>query len=105
MRSPLSGPMVDADARTLAQTMRVLSSPARLRLLSLLAERPRTVAELTPLLGLGQPTVSHHVQQLVAAGLVLRSGRDGPRFPLLVDVDALRQVGRILAHEPDGSSQ
>lgn len=99
MRSPLDGPMDDADAETLAQTLRVLSSPSRLRLLSLIAEQPRSVEELAPLLGLSQPTVSHHVTRLREAGLVIRGEREWSRWPLTVNTEALTQVGRVLARE------
>ena len=42
----------------------------RLRLLYLVAERPRNVTELTELLDVTQPTVSHHLRILRERGLV-----------------------------------
>jgi DNA-binding transcriptional ArsR family regulator len=48
----------------------------RLRLLYLVAEQPRNVTELTELLDVTQPTVSHHLRVLRERGLV-NAERDG----------------------------
>lgn len=47
-----------------------VGDPKRLRLLYLVAERPRNVSELTEMLGVSQPTVSHHLRILRDRGLV-----------------------------------
>ncbi|MBN1686687.1 MAG: helix-turn-helix transcriptional regulator [Spirochaetales bacterium] len=47
-----------------------VSDARRLRLLYLVAERPRNVTELTELLDVTQPTVSHHLRILRERGLV-----------------------------------
>ncbi|OAN41424.1 transcriptional regulator [Microbacterium sp. H83] len=65
-----------ADAEQLAEIMRALASPVRLRVLSLLASRPHTVAELSELLAAGQTTVSNHLRLLRHLNLVVGS-RDG----------------------------
>ena len=53
-----------------------VGEPRRLRLLYLVAERPRNVTELTELLDVTQPTVSHHLRILRERGLV-NAERDG----------------------------
>jgi len=53
-----------------------VGDPKRLRLLYLVAERPRNVTELTELLDVTQPTVSHHLRILRERGLV-NAERDG----------------------------
>lgn len=66
------------EAVRLAARLKALADPNRLRVLSLLAADPRgeaCVCDLTEPLGLGQPTVSHHVKVLVEAGLVTRRRR------------------------------
>jgi len=68
----------ESDARRLAAMLRVLAEPARLRLLSLIQAQPgreACVCHLTAPLGLSQPTVSHHLKVLLAAGLVEREQR------------------------------
>jgi DNA-binding transcriptional ArsR family regulator len=49
---------------------KALADPARLRILGLLAEEPRTGLELAEELGLTPPTISHHMRRLTDAGLV-----------------------------------
>ena len=49
---------------------KVLGEPKRLRIVGLLADKPRTVEPLGALLGLGVSTVSHHLSRLADAGLV-----------------------------------
>jgi ArsR family transcriptional regulator len=76
--SVLQAPLSDSEASALASTLRVLADPARLRLVSLIAAQPGAeacVCNLTGPLGLGQPTVSHHLKLLVEAGILLREQR------------------------------
>ena len=54
----------------MATTFDVLAEPTRRRILDLLLERPRPVAELTEALGLTQPGTSKHLRVLREAGLV-----------------------------------
>ncbi len=57
-------------ARELAHLLKVIADETRLRVLGLLAERPRVGKELVEVLGLSAPTVSHHMRKLVDAGIV-----------------------------------
>ncbi len=57
-------------ARSLAPVLKALSDENRLAILVLLAERPRTVVELTDELGIGQTLASHHLKALRDTGLV-----------------------------------
>jgi ArsR family transcriptional regulator len=74
----LSTPLGQGEAETLADALQVLADPARLRLLSLIATCPDGEAcgcDLTGLVGLSQPTVSHHLKVLHEAGLLERERR------------------------------
>ncbi|MCA9880354.1 MAG: metalloregulator ArsR/SmtB family transcription factor, partial [Thermomicrobiales bacterium] len=53
-----------------ATLFKALADPARLRILGLLAERPRAGHELADELALTPPTISHHMRKLADAGLV-----------------------------------
>jgi ArsR family transcriptional regulator len=53
-----------------ASVFATLGDVSRLRILNLLAEGDRCVCELTPILGLAQPTVSRHLSVLVGQGLL-----------------------------------
>jgi ArsR family transcriptional regulator, arsenate/arsenite/antimonite-responsive transcriptional repressor len=74
-----SGAALDERGATqVAALLRVLADPARLRILSLLQAQPAReacVCHVTDFLGLGQPTVSHHLRVLFDAGLVERERR------------------------------
>jgi ArsR family transcriptional regulator, arsenate/arsenite/antimonite-responsive transcriptional repressor len=74
----LQGPLDEDEAKHLAQALRAIADPARLRLLSLIQAQPNSeacVCHLTDPLGLSQPTVSHHLKVLLQAGLVEREQR------------------------------
>lgn len=74
VREPLAQP----DAEKLAQTIKALADPARLRLLSIVASSPdqeACVCDLIEPVGLSQPTVSHHLKVLTEAGFLSRSKR------------------------------
>lgn len=73
-REPLSAP----NAEDLARSLKALADPARLRLVSLIAAsegQEACVCDLTDLLDVGQPTVSHHLKVLTEAGFLTRSRR------------------------------
>jgi len=66
------------DAKVLAQRLKAVADPHRLRLVSLLLAAPSGEActcDLTEPLGLSQPTVSHHLKKLLEAGLVTAERR------------------------------
>ena len=82
---------------TVASALKVLGDPARLRIVQLLAVNGAVCAcDLEVPLGLSQPTVSHHLRQLVEAGLLEREKRGTWAFYRVVD-EALGAVGATLA--------
>ena len=76
---PLLAEKMSADnAQQLADLLKVLAEPARLRILSIVgahAGHEACVCELIEPLGLSQPTVSHHLKVLQKAGLLEREQR------------------------------
>ncbi len=73
--APLGAPTLSEDeAAATARLFRALGDPARVRVLNLLAttDEPVCVCNLIEPLGLAQATVSHHLKQLVDAGLLDR---------------------------------
>ncbi|GEN80294.1 ArsR/SmtB family transcription factor [Actinotalea fermentans] len=88
--------ITDAEAAELAHRLRAIAEPGRLRLLSLIAAHENheaCVADLTDLVGLSQPTVSHHLKVLVEARFVTRSKR-GVFVYYALEPDALGILGR-----------
>ncbi len=87
------------------ELLRVLSAPARLAIVTELAERPRFVHELVERLGMSQPLVSQHLRVLRAARLVgvERHGREAAYS--LADQHVAHIVADAVQHsreEPDG---
>jgi len=71
-----STPLEAVAADRVASAFKVLSDPARLRLLTMIAATEEAcVCNLTDELGLSQPTVSHHLKVLNNAGFVSREKR------------------------------
>ena len=76
--APLGAPRLsDEQAIETARVFKALADPHRVKIVNLLATSPEPVCvcELTGPLGLSQPTVSHHLKKLVAAGLLDREQR------------------------------
>ena len=72
------GTLEPTEAERLARMFKALGDPTRLRLLSLIAAQPdheACICDLIEPVGLSQPTVSHHMKQLVDAGLAEREQR------------------------------
>ncbi|MGH9231310.1 MAG: metalloregulator ArsR/SmtB family transcription factor [Acidimicrobiales bacterium] len=73
-----AGRLDEAAAAELAGVLKALADPVRLRIVSIIAAAPTgeiCACELPGLLARSQPTVSHHLSQLLHAGLVDREQR------------------------------
>jgi len=74
---------------------KALSDENRLRLVGILIDRSATVEELSEALGLGPPTVSHHLKQLSKAGLV-SAAVDGHYHVYSLKIDTLHSMAGSL---------
>lgn len=97
--SPLTaGVLDDTAAERLARVFKALADPTRVKLLSLIAatgDAGACVCDLIEPVRLSQPTVSHHMRQLVDAGLITREQRGKWAYYRLVD-GALAAVASTL---------
>ncbi|MCT9001667.1 ArsR/SmtB family transcription factor [Microbacterium memoriense] len=85
----------EEDAVRLAIRLKALADPVRLRLIASLLGQPTREActcELAPILGVSEPTVSHHLKTLAKAGLVSKERRGMSVF-YTPEIDALRALG------------
>lgn len=77
--TPLAGAtLTDDEAAELERLFKALADRHRIRILNILLAAKGAavcVCEFQPALGIAQPTVSHHLKQLVAAGLLAREKR------------------------------
>lgn len=96
--TPLAGSSLsDRRAGELEAVMKALADRHRLRIVNLLLRaggEPVCVCEVQPLLDLSQGTVSHHLKQLVEAGIVSRETRGTYSYFSLVPgaLDSVREV-------------
>jgi hypothetical protein len=58
------------DVQSAVRYLKLLANETRLKLLGLLANHERSVGEVAEILGLREPTISHHLAKLSEAGLV-----------------------------------
>jgi ArsR family transcriptional regulator len=62
----------ETETMGLADRLKAIADPTRLRILDLLAQQedPVCVCDITPLFSQNQPTISHHLKLLRQAGLI-----------------------------------
>ena len=101
--TPISGPaLTPSDAAELERLFKALADRHRLQILNCLLRADGEavcVCDLEPLLGVKQPTVSHHLKQLVDAGLLEREKRGTYAFYRLRP-GTLERIGGLLAEFP-----
>jgi ArsR family transcriptional regulator len=104
--TPLAGTTLSVDeAIELERLFKALADRSRLRILNCLLEadgEPVCVCEFQPLLGIAQPTVSHHLKLLVDAGLLEREKRGTYAYYRLTP-GALGRIGSLLS-DPAGAA-
>ena len=104
VREPLSA----AAAIEMAGTLKALSDPVRLRLLSVVASHTggeACVCDISVGIDVSQPTVSHHLRVLREAGLLVGQRRGSWVYYRVVP-EALQQLSELLgAHNLAGTHQ
>lgn len=93
-----SGLLSLEDAIGLAVRLKALADPARLQLVDYLFAQPAQEActcDLAPVVGLSEPTTSHHLKKLLFAGLVTKR-RDGMNVYYRIAPSALNAIARVL---------
>lgn len=109
--TPLAGESLDAEgAAELESVLKSLADRRRLRIVNQLLRadgKAVCVCELQSLLGLSQGTVSHHLKQLVEAGIVERESRGTYSYFSLAPgaLESVRDVFAIPARVPLGTGR
>ncbi len=92
----LSSALSDDEASDLADIFKALADPVRLKLVSIIAAAGEGCAcDFPAATGKSQPTVSHHLKQLVAAGILDREQR-GKWAWFTINDDRLAQIRAAL---------
>jgi DNA-binding transcriptional ArsR family regulator len=101
-----SAALGESEAAEWAAMFKALGDPVRLRLLSLIASHPggeACVCEISSTFEVSQPTISHHLKLLRAAGL-LDCERRGTWVYYWVIPTALQQLSSVLQVDGAGVS-
>jgi ArsR family transcriptional regulator, arsenate/arsenite/antimonite-responsive transcriptional repressor len=104
--APLAAAVLsDQEAAATASLFKALADPHRVRIVNLLATsaEPVCVCDLQAVLGLAQPTVSHHLKKLVGAGLLTRTQR-GTWAYYALEARALERLAAVTAPPTTGSN-
>ena len=99
----LRAPLSDTQSERVSLVFRALSDPVRLQIFSLIASHPGRetyVGNITPDVNIQQPTISHHLRTLRAAGLVT-SERRASRVYYRVRPEALSTLTMLLTPPAD----
>jgi len=94
----LAAPVIsDEEAAATADVFQALADPARVKIVNQLANAsgPVCACEIVPMLGLAQPTVSHHLKKLTDAGLLEREQR-GKWAYFSLNPDAVRTLASVV---------
>ncbi len=93
-----TGTISEEQAEAAAALLKAVADPTRLRLLSLIrnsAACEACVCDLAEAVSLSQPTVSHHLRKLVAAGILEREARGTWAWYRIIP-DQLESIAAIL---------
>ena len=97
-----AAPLSDEEAEALARLLHALADRTRVAIVGALLHAPGGelhARDLQELLGLRQPTASHHLRKLVRSGIVEREQR-GPYAYYRVQGDAFARLRSIFSDGP-----
>ncbi|HBA91568.1 MAG TPA: ArsR family transcriptional regulator, partial [Anaerolineaceae bacterium] len=77
---------------------KALADENRLKIIGLLAQQPRSVEELSAVIGLGMSTTSHHLARLAKAGLV-SARTDRHYYIYSLHTDTLKDMSQRLLQD------
>ncbi len=90
----------DTRTATLVAFFKVLADTNRLKIVGLLAQEACTVEQLAALLGVGSPTVSHHLRKLSRVGLV-EAKAEGYYSVYSLRPEVLQEQAKLLLGDED----
>ena len=95
--------MPEADVQALLAFFKAMANESRLRIVGLLAERERSVQDLAEMLGLKEPTISHHLAVLKDLGVVTSRPEGVVRWHALKP-DAMAEIAKSMFEQKDMSA-
>ncbi|MGO0058827.1 ArsR/SmtB family transcription factor [Brevibacillus fluminis] len=87
----------------LANALKALGDPTRLKIIALLNMRDWCVCEFVPIFGISQPSISKHMSRLKSENLVTEQ-RKGQWVVYSLNRKQFEEIGYSLRHLPDFSA-
>ncbi|NJN54915.1 MAG: winged helix-turn-helix transcriptional regulator [Anaerolineae bacterium] len=98
----MSRPSYETNLEERAQLFKALGHPARLLIINLIQARPRHTEELAAILNLQPATISHHLAQLTAVGLLTSEKEQYYQMYSLVGLALQRSLADLVAMSEPG---
>jgi ArsR family transcriptional regulator len=92
------------ELKKLADALKALGDPTRLKIIALLNMRDCCVCELVPIFGISQPAISKHLSRLKNADLVTEN-RKGQWVFYSLNRKRMNEIGLGLVNLPDCSEE
>jgi ArsR family transcriptional regulator len=92
------------EIKELAEALKALGDPTRLKIVALLNNRDCCVCELVPIFNISQPAISKHMSRLKQVDLV-REERKGQWVFYSLNREQLQRIGLELNNLPDCSRE
>lgn len=86
----------DEDFINISELFRMLGDPTRLKLFWLLCYRGQNVTDLSSILGISSPGVSHHLKQLKEAGFITSERRGKEVYYRAASTAAVKRIRRAM---------
>jgi ArsR family transcriptional regulator len=96
----LEGEVRLSDCEKIAEILKALGHPTRVKIIKFLADGERCVKEIWQELGIPQPTVSQHINILKSAGII-SFRKDGVKTCYRVEEPKAVEIIKLLSEEGD----
>ncbi len=84
------------EKQKLANFYKALADPTRIDMVRIIGTRSLAVCEITAILGISQPTVTHHLKILERAGIIMPRRKGRLTYYELMRKELLKEFERIL---------
>lgn len=96
LKKVLKGSFSEEECKKISEFYKALSDPTRVRILKMLNMRRMCVCELTAILNLSQPTITHHLKIMERAKLIRPRKKGKLTYYEVIEPSIVKDMERIL---------
>ncbi len=96
LKKVLKGSFSEEECKKISEFYKALSDPTRVRILKMLNMRRMCVCELTAILNLSQPTITHHLKIMERAKLIRPRKKGKLTYYEVIEPSIIKDMERIL---------